>query len=178
MKPQYSGSLIASREAINAEYWHDSFQELEMSWKAPFVSPLNPPPTTLNTMASASQAAIRFVLNTTKSKKVPSSSASTGTYYLRCHVKPGASKDREGVAGLTNDLIELCVSARAREGEANKAVVKVLSDILQVPKSELQITQGLKSRDKTVALNTRVAGAPEHFVGTLRERLEKSMDDT
>lgn len=72
--------------------------------------------------------------------------------YLRCHVKPGASKVREGITGLTDDTIELCVSAAAREGEANKAVVAVLSEALDVAKSDLQITRGTKSRDKVVAL--------------------------
>ena len=30
---------------------------------------------------------------------------------------------------MTDDVIELCVSAQAREGEANKAVVKLLSEV-------------------------------------------------
>jgi hypothetical protein len=52
-----------------------------------------------------------------------------GTLYLTCHVKPGASKAREGIISVSDDVIELCVSARAREGEANQAVVKLLSEV-------------------------------------------------
>lgn len=73
-------------------------------------------------MSSSSTAAIRYVAAT--SKKSP-----FGTLYLRCHVKPGAAKAREGVTGLTEDAVELCVSAPPREGEANKAVVKLLSEV-------------------------------------------------
>lgn len=69
----------------------------------------------------ASAGAIRCVA---ASKKNP-----FGAVYLQCHVKPGASKSREGVTALTDDAIEICVAAQAREGEANKAVVKVLSDV-------------------------------------------------
>lgn len=73
----------------------------------------------------ASGGAIRYVAGT---KKNP-----LGTVYLQCHVKPGASKSREGVTALTDDAVEICVSARAREGEANKAVVKVLSEVCTAP---------------------------------------------
>lgn len=65
--------------------------------------------------------AVRFVSGTKKSP--------LGTLYLQCHVKPGASRVREGVAAVTDATIELCVAAQAREGEANKAVVKLLSEV-------------------------------------------------
>lgn len=65
--------------------------------------------------------AIRFVAGTKKSP--------LGTLYLQCHVKPGASRVREGVAAVTDATVELCVSAQAREGEANKAVLKLLSEV-------------------------------------------------
>lgn len=51
------------------------------------------------------------------------------TVYLRCRVKPGASKVREGVTSLTDDAVELCVSAAPRDGESNKAVLALLSDV-------------------------------------------------
>lgn len=65
--------------------------------------------------------AIRFVSGTKKSP--------LGTLYLQCHVKPGASRVRQGVAAVTDATVELCVSAQAKEGEANKAVVKLLSEV-------------------------------------------------
>ena len=72
----------------------------------------------------ASTGAIRYVAGT---KKNP-----LGTVYLQCHVKPGASKQREGITALTDNSIEVCVAAQAREGEANKAIVKVLSDVRRI----------------------------------------------
>jgi uncharacterized protein YggU (UPF0235/DUF167 family) len=65
--------------------------------------------------------AIRFLAGTTKSP--------TGTLQLQCHVKPGASRVREGILAVTDEVIELCVAAQAREGEANKAVVKLIGEV-------------------------------------------------
>ncbi|KAK1638794.1 hypothetical protein BDP81DRAFT_422679 [Colletotrichum phormii] len=112
-------------------------------------------------------SAIRFVAGTKKSP--------LGTLYLQCHVKPGASRVREGVTAVTDATVELCVSAQAKEGEANKAVVKLLSGVLGVLKSDLAIIQGLKSRDKTVALGNVQDG--ESSVAKIREQLEKASED-
>lgn len=48
---------------------------------------------------------------------------------LRCHVRPGASKAREGVVAITDEVIEVCVSAPPQDGKANKAVLEVLSQV-------------------------------------------------
>jgi len=69
----------------------------------------------------ATGRAIRYVAGTKKSPH--------GTLYINCNVKPGASKAREGIVSVNDDAIEICVAAQAREGEANKAVVKVLSEV-------------------------------------------------
>ena len=73
--------------------------------------------------------------------------------HIQLHVKPGAHKNREGITAVTETAVNLCVSAQAKEGEANKAVIDVLSDTLRMPKSRLQLARGLKSRDKTVVID-------------------------
>lgn len=55
--------------------------------------------------------------------------SSAETLQLRCHVRPGASKSREGVIAITDEVIELCVSAPPQDGKANKAVIEVLSQV-------------------------------------------------
>ncbi|KPM34235.1 hypothetical protein AK830_g12344 [Neonectria ditissima] len=117
-------------------------------------------------MASPS-AAIRLVTGTKKS--------SLAALHLHLHVKPGASKNREGVLAVTDDAIELCVAAQAREGEANKAVVQVLSSVLGVPKSRLQLTHGFKSRDKTVVLGD-IKGDGEEYAKAIREILDNAVE--
>lgn len=49
---------------------------------------------------------------------------------LQLRVKPGASRARQCVSTVTDEHVELCVAAAARDGEANKAVVRLLSEIL------------------------------------------------
>ncbi|KAK1981530.1 hypothetical protein LZ30DRAFT_770742 [Colletotrichum cereale] len=98
-----------------------------------------------------------------------------GTLYLQCHVKPGASRVREGVLAVADGAVELCVAAQAREGEANKAVIKLLSEpqVLGLPKSDLAISQGLKSRDKTVTISNVKDSAA--LITKIMEQLEKSV---
>ena len=66
-------------------------------------------------------SAIRYVAATTKS--------AFSSIHLHCHVKPGASKQRQGIISISDNLIEVCVAAQAREGEANKAVKEVFSTV-------------------------------------------------
>ncbi|PKS13008.1 hypothetical protein jhhlp_000349 [Lomentospora prolificans] len=115
----------------------------------------------------AAKSAIRFLAGT---KKNP-----LGSLQLNCHVKPGASRVREGVLAVSDEVIELCVAAQAREGEANKAVVQLLSEVLNKPKSEIQISHGMKSRDKTVIVSG-VKETEEEAVRSVREMLQKATD--
>jgi hypothetical protein len=69
----------------------------------------------------ASSSFVRYVAGSNK--------GDVSRFYLRCRVKPGVSKAREGLTALTDEIIEICVAARAREGEANKAVLAVLSKV-------------------------------------------------
>lgn len=58
--------------------------------------------------------------------------SSTETLLLRCHVRPGASKIREGVTEVTEvteEAVQLCVAAQPQDGKSNKAVIEVLSDV-------------------------------------------------
>ncbi|KAL2268466.1 hypothetical protein VTJ83DRAFT_3312 [Remersonia thermophila] len=119
---------------------------------------------------STAQRAFSFVAATKKSAK--------NTLYLHCNVKPGASKNREGIASVGEEAVEICVAAQAREGEANKAVIKVLSEVLDLPKSDLQITHGLKSRTKTVAIvGSWVDKGEEECLRRVREYLDKAAEE-
>ncbi|KAK0649507.1 hypothetical protein B0T16DRAFT_389545 [Cercophora newfieldiana] len=115
----------------------------------------------------AANRAIWYVAGTKKSPN--------GTLYLNCNVKPGASKSREGISSISEDAIDVCVAAQARDGEANKAVIKVLSEVLDLPKSDLQITQGFKSRNKTIAVaGSWVSAGEEECLKRVREYLDKA----
>ncbi|TGO69331.1 hypothetical protein BOTNAR_0012g00190 [Botryotinia narcissicola] len=75
------------------------------------------------------------------------------TIHLSCHVKPNSSASRVGIKAFseTSSSIEVCVAQPARDNEANKGVVEVLSHILKCPKTDLEVIRGRTSKDKIVA---------------------------
>lgn len=75
-------------------------------------------------------SAIRFVTHNSCSR--------VGSVYLQCRVKPGASKQREGIVSISETTIEICVCAQAQKGEANKAVLNIISQV-----SDLSLFKGL-----------------------------------
>ncbi|KAI9796442.1 MAG: hypothetical protein M1825_000621 [Sarcosagium campestre] len=107
-----------------------------------------------------SQAAIRHVVANAGSRSSASRKGVQANIYLTCHVKPGAASKREGVVAVTESQIEVCVAAQARDGEANKAVRELISTVLGVPKSSVDISKGHKSRDKTIVVSGLHVGGP------------------
>ena len=70
---------------------------------------------------------------------------------LELHVQPGAS--RTGFAGRHGDRIKVRVAARAVDGKANQALIEFLSAHYGVPRRNVRITSGLKSRQKRVVID-------------------------
>ncbi|KAG6019837.1 hypothetical protein E4U41_003064 [Claviceps citrina] len=93
-----------------------------------------------------SMAAVRF-LATKNGSSVP------GLIQLHLRVKPQASQARQGILAVTSSAVELCVAAPPRRGEANDAVLQVLSRATGVPTSRLRIVRGLRSRDKIATMD-------------------------
>ncbi|KAK1831193.1 hypothetical protein QBC39DRAFT_236686, partial [Podospora conica] len=98
--------------------------------------------------------------------------------YINCSVKAGAAKNREGVAAVREDGVDICVTAKPNEGKANKAVIKVLSKALGMPKSILEITRGHTSQDKTVAVQGYYGADDGSYLKTVRAYLEAAASET
>lgn len=64
-------------------------------------------------------------------------------------VKPGSSK--EEVVKTDNELI-VRTRKKAHDGEANTAVIKLLSQYFDVPKTRIVIKSGAKSKHKTIEI--------------------------
>jgi uncharacterized protein YggU (UPF0235/DUF167 family) len=73
---------------------------------------------------------------------------------LRVRLTPKSSSDR--IDGLAETAEGHAVFARVRavpaDGEANAALVRLVADWLDVPKSSVSLAAGHKSRVKTIAL--------------------------
>jgi uncharacterized protein (TIGR00251 family) len=69
---------------------------------------------------------------------------------LRLRVSPGAA--RSGVVGRHGDGWKVRVAAAPEAGRANDAVVQLLADTLDVPRSDVTLVSGHGGRDKIVQL--------------------------
>jgi hypothetical protein len=70
---------------------------------------------------------------------------------LDLHVQPGAS--RSEFAGEHGGRIKVRLAAPAVDGKANAALVAFLAAHYKVPKRNVHITAGLKSRQKRVVID-------------------------
>jgi uncharacterized protein (TIGR00251 family) len=71
-----------------------------------------------------------------------------GGVVVSVKVQPNASKDR--VVGELGDQLKIAVTVAPEKGKANKVVIKVLSRLIGVKSSDIEILSGETSRDKKV----------------------------
>ena len=70
---------------------------------------------------------------------------------LELHVQPGAS--RTEFAGKHGERLKVRLQARAVDGKANEALIEFLAGHFRVPRRNVRITAGLKSRQKRVVID-------------------------
>ena len=63
-------------------------------------------------------------------------------------VKPGTSQEK--IVENEDGSLTIFLRAKAHDGEANAALIKLLSKHLKVPKTSITVKSGLKSRHKTI----------------------------
>ena len=66
---------------------------------------------------------------------------------LKVKLQPRASKIE--IIGLVEDSLKIRVTAPPLENQANQQCIKVLSKFLNIPKSDIILKSGSKSRNKT-----------------------------
>ena len=131
--------------------------------------------------------AIRLIA--AKSPKQPQNSIR-----LLCYIQPGVGSEREGIAAVAPEIIDVRVAAQAKEGEASKAVRELiakvglctiacmcklqfsLSKVLGVPKNYVEIAKGAALRTKTVLVrNIMFKGSPEREAERIKIILKNTM---
>jgi uncharacterized protein (TIGR00251 family) len=60
---------------------------------------------------------------------------------------------RNAIDGVHDGALRVRVSAAPADGAANAALIDVLSDAFDVPRSAVQIIRGHRSRDKLVSIH-------------------------
>ena len=79
----------------------------------------------------------------------------THTATLAIRVQPGAR--REGVVGRYGDALKVAINAPAVDGKANDALIRLLANLLSIPRSSIDIVSGHTSRSKLLRLTLPVS---------------------
>lgn len=69
---------------------------------------------------------------------------------LTLHVQPGARCSE--VAGLHGEALKIRLAAPPIEGRANKALLKFIATLFEVPVRQVELRHGSQSRHKIVAI--------------------------
>lgn len=92
--------------------------------------------------------------------------AGTGGVYINVHVQPGAR--RPGVIGRHGNALKIAVAAQPTGGQANKAVINAVAELLSLPASDVGIVAGQTSRRKRLfAKNIDLETARSKIVAVL-----------
>ena len=90
---------------------------------------------------------------------------------LAVEVQPGAHDNRIGQVNEWRARLAISVRAQAQKGQANAAVLELLSDALNIAKTDCSIVNGHTSRSKTVRFDNMKEK-------TLNETLTSLMEGT
>jgi len=74
-----------------------------------------------------------------------------GALTLAIHAQPGAKKTE--IAGLHGEALKVRVAAPALEDRANEALIAFLAERFEVPKRNVTLLSGHKSREKRFAVS-------------------------
>jgi uncharacterized protein (TIGR00251 family) len=86
---------------------------------------------------------------------------------LQVRVSPGARAST--IVGRHGDGWKVRVAAAPEDGQANEALVRLLSERLAIPRASVQLVSGRRSRDKIVSLTGIDAAETERRLGRPQE---------
>ncbi|MFQ5355087.1 MAG: DUF167 domain-containing protein [Mariprofundaceae bacterium] len=75
--------------------------------------------------------------------------------FLNIHVQPAARCN--AVIGLYGDAIKIALTAPPQDGKANLALLGFVIETLKLPKSDIKLVSGLKSRRKRLFIRGNTA---------------------
>lgn len=88
----------------------------------------------------------------------------SGCMIISVKVKPNS---RGNEITKENGLISVRIHAPAQDGKANRAIVEFLSDVMDIPKSYIEIVGGLTSSNKRIAIADQYRARAEIFLEQL-----------
>lgn len=71
---------------------------------------------------------------------------------MKIFVEVKAGRKEQGIKKIDENHFAVSVKARAQEGQANIAVIKIIAEHFRVPKSAVKIVSGQSSRTKVLQI--------------------------
>ena len=87
-----------------------------------------------------------------------------GGCLVNLKVQPSSRKSK--ITGVHHGMLKVSVTAAPEKGRANDAVIKLLSDSLGIPQTDVEIKRGATGRKKTVMIYSL---SPKEIIGKLNE---------
>ncbi|XP_055378236.1 UPF0235 protein C15orf40 homolog [Condylostylus longicornis] len=105
-----------------------------------------------NTMSKSKKSSKKLDIPQTVgiSKTEPIQMDKQGNIVIKILAKPGAKQN--SITNISDEGVGVQISAPPVEGEANTELVKYLSSILGLRKSDVTLDKGSKSRQKTILI--------------------------
>lgn len=75
-------------------------------------------------------------------------------YILKINVKTGSKKP--GIEEIDKDTIKIRLKSQPHDGLANRELLEILSDFLNIPKSKIEIIKGLTSKNKIIKIKGNI----------------------
>jgi uncharacterized protein len=90
------------------------------------------------------------------------------TVFVHLRLQPRASKNEVIGVGADSNHLRVRVTAPPVDDAANAALLKFLAGFFEIKKSSIRIKSGLRSRNKTVEVDTL---SPLHLLGILKTKV-------
>ncbi|MFC1953084.1 DUF167 domain-containing protein [Chloroflexota bacterium] len=87
---------------------------------------------------------------------------------LVVRVQPNASRNK--ITGFKEGVLSLTITPPPLRGKANQELIKYLSDMLCVPKSQIIIRKGATAKRKMISISD---SSQERIMETISQRLEQ-----
>ncbi|XP_072520073.1 UPF0235 protein C15orf40 homolog [Salminus brasiliensis] len=85
----------------------------------------------------------------------PVSTLKDGQLAIAIHAKPGAKHN--AVTDVSSEAVGVAIAAPPTDGEANAELVRYLSKVLELKKSEIVLDKGSKSREKIIKVTASIS---------------------
>ncbi|XP_053659494.1 UPF0235 protein C15orf40 homolog [Anopheles marshallii] len=100
--------------------------------------------------------------------------AKTGNLIVKILAKPGAKTS--GITDVSEEGVGCQIAAPPIDGEANTELIKYLSKLLDLRKSDISLDRGSKSRQKTIVLDKDgCRHSPEQLIAIFRTEASAGM---